>query len=90
MPEREFNRTLEELHQELQQIESPDAQSRAKLQSLSEEIQEILARSGESPRPEDRSFMDRLERSAEEWEVSHPRLTQLANHIAHLLSNMGI
>ena len=33
---------------------------------------------------------DQLRRSVEEFEESHPRLVQLANHIANTLSGLGI
>lgn len=33
---------------------------------------------------------DQLRRSVEEFEGSHPRLVQLANHIANTLSGLGI
>lgn len=34
--------------------------------------------------------VDQLRRSVEEFEESHPRLVQLANHVANTLSGLGI
>src|SRR5947208_15618059 len=34
--------------------------------------------------------VDQLRRSVEEFEGSHPRLVQLANHVANTLSGLGI
>ena len=34
--------------------------------------------------------VDQLRRSVEEFEDSHPRLVQLANHVANTLSGLGI
>ena len=45
----------------------------------------------DAPEPESmQEQVDKLRSSVEEFEVSHPKVVQLANHLANTLSGLGI
>ncbi len=79
--------TLEQLHAELAKTESVDVRSREALESLLQEIQELLEQSGAPPHP---SLKERLSQARRDFQESHPTLSATLGRVADALSNLGI
>ena len=80
---------LEELHAELQQVESVDVNERELLQNLASDVQEVLRR--EDDRPQHYSGLGaRLKEAVAQLEASHPRATLLMREVIDQLAFMGI
>jgi conjugal transfer/entry exclusion protein len=82
--------TLEKLHQELEQTENLDDESRQGLQHLMADIQAALDRKEPSSAEEDESFGDQLTEAIQQYEISHPSLTATLQHALDILSGAGI
>ena len=80
---------LQELHAELQQVESLDVNEREMLQNLARDVQEALRR--EDDRTQHYSSLgDRLREAVAQVEASHPRATMLMRQVIDELAYMGI
>jgi hypothetical protein len=80
---------LQELHAELQQVESLDVNEREMLQNLARDIQEVLGR--EDDRTQHYSSLgDQLKEAVAQVEASHPRATMLMRQVIDQLAFMGI
>ena len=80
---------LEELHAELQQVETLDVSEREMLQNLARDVQEVLSR--EDDRTQHYSSLgDRLREAVAQVEASHPRATMLMRQVIDELAYMGI
>lgn len=86
----DLDERLQQLHRELQQLESPDATERHLLQQLQTDIQAVLAQS-ESHDPQPYTQLgERLQEGVEQLETSHPSLTLAMGQIVEILARMGI
>ena len=80
---------LQELHAELQQVESLDVNEREMLQNLAKEVQEILRR--EDDRTQHYSSLgDQLREVVAQVEASNPRVTMLMRQVIDQLAYLGI
>jgi hypothetical protein len=93
MPERtrRLQATLAELHQELAEAGTLDAESRALLQAMAQEIRASLdgATGALQPPPAD-SVVDRLRTTALRLEVEHPRVAAVIGRLLDTLASVGI
>ncbi len=90
MEDPELRDTLEKLHQELEQTENLDEESRQHLQHLMADIRLTLDRD-EAPTPEHyESLGEQLTEGIQRYEVSHPSLTVAMQHALDILSGIGI
>ena len=80
---------LEQLDNEIKKVETLDEQGQALLADLAADIQELLDRSGAAPKP-DAPVTERLEKTIEHFQTSHPELTATLSHLSVVLSNAGI
>ena len=82
-------RELQQLHAELQNVETVDKSYREMLRKLETDIQRIL---GEEEIELDRytNLRDRLKEAVAQFEASHPRTTILMRQVIDQLSYMGI
>ena len=80
---------LEELHAELQQVESLDANEREMLQNLARDVQEALSREDDSTQHYS-SLGDRLREAVAQVEASHSRATLLMRQVIDQLAYLGI
>jgi predicted nucleic acid-binding Zn-ribbon protein len=80
---------LRKLHAELQAIESPDEAEQKLVRQLASDIEELLARDGDSIQP-DRDSRQRLNEALAEVEASHPRVTLLMRQMVDSLAYLGI
>ena|SRR5512132_3869508 len=95
--------TIRQIEERLQNATNLSPETRAELLGLLAKLRAEAARvPGAAERPfaaepatgvESESMQDsadQLRRSVEDFEESHPRLVQLANHIANTLAGLGI
>ena len=85
----DLRRRLAELHAELERTDALDGESRAALEEVLGEIQELLARS-EPARSEPVSLADRLREAGRHFEESHPTLTATLGRVVDALAALGI
>jgi|ERR1051325_1240297 ABC-type transporter Mla subunit MlaD len=61
----------------------------ARLPPMENQAEPVAAQAGRADESMQHN-VDQLRRSVEQFEESHPRLVQLANHVANTLSGLGI
>jgi hypothetical protein len=81
---------LRELHAELQNSSSTDAEERELLQKLAKDIELLLDHSEGELTLSSASFRRRLEEAVLRLEASHPRTTMLIGRVIDMLVQMGI
>jgi len=86
VPKNTLRRNLERLHRELASGEPMDAETRALLARIAQDIEQVL---DESP-PEDDGLGDRLENATIRFEASHPRLARALSEVTDALAKLGI
>jgi DNA repair exonuclease SbcCD ATPase subunit len=84
-----LRRRLAELHAELERTDALDGESRAALEEVLRDIQELLARSDEEQR-EPASLAERLREASRHFEDSHPTLTATLGRVVDALVALGI
>ena len=89
MDKQQLHTTLEELHGELQRIESVDERERQILQKLIGDINKLLEE-GESDQHHVARLDEGLREGIELLEASHPRATMLMGQVIDALSKIGI
>ena len=90
MDDSELDDILEKLHQELEQTENLDDESRQRLQHLMGDIRTVLDREGPSPTEHYLSLGDQLNDAIQRYEISYPSLTAAMRHALEILSRAGI
>jgi hypothetical protein len=86
----ELRENLEKLQQEIQHTQTVDDQGRELLQSLDQEIHQLLQRSEGQDSSAEGSLVAQLEKNIRHFEVTHPALTAAMNQLMAILSNAGI
>lgn len=82
-----FRQLLRELQQELRSAESLDAESRARLAEVLEDVSRIDAQAGPEAHT---SAAERLRGAILDFETAHPRLSLAAGQVADALGKLGI
>ncbi len=82
--------SLEQLHRELEQTQSLDADSRERLRHLMKEIQSVLDESGDVPAHRYESLAKRLRETVDHFEDAHPRLTLTIGQVLDNLAAIGL
>ena len=89
MDKQKLHTTLEQLHGELQQIESVDENERQLLQKLTSDIKKLV-----EAEESDHHYVARLDEGLREGiellEASHPRATMLMGQVIDALGKIGI
>jgi hypothetical protein len=82
---------LQSLHAELQSSQAMDPATLEALRIVAEDIRVHLESAGQAATtPPSQSLSKRLEGLVDEFEVQHPRLTNIVSQIAERLADMGI
>ena len=81
---------LDELHGELSQTKSVDAESREALVDLLDDIRELLERDDEGTSEPRDSLSQRLSATTHDFEESHPKLAEALGRVVDALANLGI
>ena len=89
MEKQELHTTLEQLHGELQQIESVDENGRQILEKLMSDIEKLLE-AGDSDQHHVARLDEGLREGIELLEASHPRATMLMGQLIDALAKIGI
>ncbi len=80
---------LQDLHEELGRAEVLDEEEKALLRHVNEDVERLLARTGENPQ-HDESLGERLQESIALFETSHPSLATAMQRVLDGLSQAGI
>jgi hypothetical protein len=89
MPDQHLREMLEKLHAELKRTGgSIDDRSREMLRAVMDDIRAILEPSADEAHPE--SLGQRLREAVDEFEESHPALTEAVGRVVDALAKMGI
>jgi hypothetical protein len=90
MEQEQLHERLTKLHAELQQVGAVDAESRALLQKIEDDILALL-KAKEDERPSRyKGFGEGLRAGIERLEASHPDLALTMGQLADMLAKMGI
>ncbi len=90
MNNNEPDELLQQLHDVINKIDTVDEKGCELLQDLDGDIQALLKRSGRHSAHIRASALERLERSIDYFEVTHPELTELLAKVMSSLSNAGV
>ena len=90
MPSSELLNLLKKLKLEINNIKSVDKSSVEMLDKMKREIDRALERSEAKQEIEKSSLVERLEKSVEHFEASHPELTAKMNNVINFLNNVGL
>lgn len=89
MPDQHLREMLEKLHAELKQAGGTlDEKSRELLRAVMDDIRAIVEPSADEAHPE--SLGQRLREAVDEFEESHPALTEAVGRVVDALAKMGI
>jgi hypothetical protein len=89
MDKQKLREQLQELHAELQQVDSLDVTERELLQNLARDVHEILQK--EDDRTQHYSSLgEQLREVVAQVEASHPRVTLLMRQVIDQLAYLGI
>jgi hypothetical protein len=89
MDKEQLHTTLDQLHGELQQIESVDENERQILQKLMSDIEKLIE-ADESDQRHVARVDQGLRKGIELLEASHPRATMLMGQVVDALAKIGI
>jgi hypothetical protein len=90
MDNKKSRKLLQQLHDEINHIQSVDEKSSDLLRDIDGDIRALLERSEEHPMQVHPSVVQRLENALSYYEVTHPKLTTLISKLLDTLSNAGI
>ena len=89
MEDRQLRSLIQTLHAELTAAESVDSDSRAMLQQLIKDIEDLAAKD-EKPAEHVESATGQLESAALKFESEHPKLSMTLGEILDALGKLGI
>lgn len=87
MPRDELRESIEKLRLEIESLDPADRSSKERLESLVAELERNLS---DSDLEQHETLVQNLREGIEHFEVEHPSITGVLNHIMVTLSNMGI
>jgi len=87
---RQLREELEQLDADLKRTKSVDEAGRTILHMLQQDVQDLLARSGEGARVQEHPIALRLRQAIQHFEVTHPTLVASLEQMVNTLSTMGI
>lgn len=90
MDKEQLHSTLEQLHDELQQIESVDESERQLLRQLMADIRKLTRSENSDQLRAPEGLVEGLTEGIEHFEASHPQATMLMGQVIDALAKMGI
>ena len=90
MASSELQGLLKKLKLEINNIKLADKSSIEMLNKMKKEIDTALERSEAEQDIEKSSLIEKLEKSVEHFEASHPELTAKMNNVINFLNNLGL
>lgn len=88
MTQQKLQNELQKLRAEIENVDTADEKTRAKLEQLVSDIEAELEKSEEEEAHH--GLIDDLRETINHFEAEHPRTTAILNDIMVTLSNMGI
>ncbi len=88
MSKEDLQKSLEALQAELDKLDGPEEEIRDRATRLIDDIERQLE-NPEANQDED-TLVERIQKTLEQFEVEHPRITGIMNRIMMTLSDMGI
>lgn len=89
MPEQKLRQLVENLHDELDRTDSVDDESRAMLQELTGDIDQLVAQD-EMATEQRADTAQQVQEAAARFESEHPRLATVLSEIVDTLVKLGI
>ena len=86
---RQLREHLERLDADLKRTQSVDEAGRTILHKLQQDVQDLLARSGEASTVQEHPIGVRLRQAIQHFEVTHPSLVASMEQMVNTLSTMG-
>jgi hypothetical protein len=86
MDNKDLNKLLKQVHDEINQTEAVDEEGKALLRDLDLDLHSLLGESGEP----DPLRLQQLDTVIRHFETTHPALTVLISRLLETLSNAGI
>jgi len=86
----EIQKTLENLHAELNSETEVDDQTRALLKTLAEDIQRLSEQEAGQSTEEVESLSEQVQDLLLKFETDYPQLTTVLNQVSAALANLGI
>ena len=90
MDKQQFDVALQQLHHELQQIESVDETERQLLRQLMSDIRKLTRSENSDQLRAPEGLVEELTEGIERFEASHPQATMLMGQVIDALAKMGI
>jgi hypothetical protein len=90
MDKQQLHARLEELHAELQQVDSLDTAERDTLLRLRGDIESLLSEREDVTEQHYKGLAERLREDVEQLEASHPQAALLMGRVIDALANIGI
>lgn len=90
LDKQELRNMLVQIHDELEHTESLDSESRALLEHLMADVQDLLNREEKGLSTQGHPITGRLRESIQMFELSHPNLTLSMGHLLDILSQAGV
>ena len=87
---RQLREQLEQLDADLKRTKSVDEAGRTILHMLQQDVQDLLARSGEGAGVQEHPIAVRLRQAIQHFQVTHPTLVASMEQMVNTLSTMGI
>jgi len=90
MEKQQLNEMLNNLHKELEQVDSVDETTISVLSALREDIQHLLSEKGAGTSEEQEPISERLGEAINHFEADHPKLSMAIQHLLDSLAKMGL
>jgi len=88
MSRQDLQEAIKRLRTEVENLADDEINAKRRLRDLISDLEQQLKSPGDSAH--ERSLVSGLQQSIEQFEVEHPRITGVLNHIMVTLANMGI
>ena len=86
MADQKLRELLQQLHDELEQIETVDDDGRKMLSNINADIRKFLDPTQENPT----TLLDYLQSAIDHFELEHPAVTTALSQVLNALNNAGI
>ncbi len=90
MDSKDTDKLLQQLHDEINKLQTVDDKGRELLKDLDEDIRQLLEHTAEQTYYVHPNLAQRLETAIRHFEVTHPKLTELLAKVMSDLSNAGV
>jgi predicted transcriptional regulator len=88
MSREEIRESLDQLRSEVEELESGDRHVKERVNELIDDLEHQLENPEDSAHKS--NVIEGMRKATEQFEVEHPRVTNILNHIMVTLGNMGI